>query len=265
MKIYITADIEGITGIAHWDETDKSKTDYQEFVKQMTNEVIAACQGAKKAGADEVWIKDAHETGRNIIAKDLPENIKLIRGWSSHPFCMIQEMDETFDALVMIGYHSYASSEANPLSHTLNPKLDQITINGELASEFLVHYYAAASVGVPTVFVSGDKGLCDHVNQTNKKIKTLAVNEGIGHSVISIHPNLALSKTEQLVEEALSQNLDSYQIDLPKNFIVELKYQDSWLAYKASFYPGMKKTSPRSVVYKTDQYFDVMRMLLFVT
>ena len=88
MKIYISADIEGISGITHWDETEKSKSDYQKFATQMTDEVRAACEGAIKAGVKEIWIKDAHDTGRNILADELPQMIKLVRGWSEHPFLM---------------------------------------------------------------------------------------------------------------------------------------------------------------------------------
>jgi len=168
MKIYISADIEGITGIAHWDETEKSKPDYQKFSKQMTEEVKAACEGAINAGAEEIWIKDAHDSGRNIIAADLPQNIKLIRGWSGHPFSMVQELDESFDALIMIGYHSFGSSSANPLSHTMSSAtFNYIKLNEKLASEFLIHSYAAATVGVPVVFLSGDEGLCKEVNAIN--------------------------------------------------------------------------------------------------
>ncbi|MGB6371558.1 MAG: M55 family metallopeptidase, partial [Atribacterota bacterium] len=132
MKIYISADIEGVTGITHWDETEKSKSDYQKFAKQMTDEVKAACEGAINAGAKEIWIKDAHDTGRNIIAADLPQKIKLVRGWSEHPFSMVQELDKSFDALLMIGYHSFAGSSSNPLSHTLSSRtFNYIKFNGE--------------------------------------------------------------------------------------------------------------------------------------
>ena len=86
MKVYISADIEGVAGITHWDETAKSKSEYQEFREQMTQEVIAACQGAFHAGATEVLINDAHHTGRNILISQLPEKARLIRGWSFHPF-----------------------------------------------------------------------------------------------------------------------------------------------------------------------------------
>ena len=73
MKVYITADIEGVTGMAHWDETYKDKPDYKEFQEQMTDEVVAACEGALAAGATEILVKDAHDSARNILASRLPE------------------------------------------------------------------------------------------------------------------------------------------------------------------------------------------------
>ena len=99
MKIYISADIEGTTGITDWEEAGKGHPTYQEFRERMTEEVVAACEGAIEAGAKEILIKDAHDSGRNIIAGRLPDCAKLIRGWSGHPFSMVQELDESFAAL----------------------------------------------------------------------------------------------------------------------------------------------------------------------
>ena len=72
MKIYISADIEGVTGVTHWDETDLGKGESSLFREQMTAEVVAACEGALQAGATEIWVKDAHDSARNIIASRLP-------------------------------------------------------------------------------------------------------------------------------------------------------------------------------------------------
>jgi len=264
MKIYISADIEGVTGIAHWDEAEKSKSDYQKFAKQMTNEVKAACEGAINVGADEIWIKDAHDSGRNIIAVDLPEIIRLIRGWSNHPYKMVQELDESFDALLMIGYHSFGGSSSNPLSHTISSStFNYIKLNGEFASEFLICSYIAAMVDVPVVLVSGDEGICKEANTLNQNIKTIAVNKGVGNSVISIHPQLAIKQIKEGIESILKEDINKCKIKLPHHFKVELSYTNHWRAYKASFYPGMKQLSSTNVEFETNNYFEVLRMLLF--
>lgn len=153
MKVYLSVDIEGTAGITNWDEADKAHADYSAHREQMTREALAACDGAVAAGATEIWIKDAHDTGRNILQADLPECARLIREWSGHPFCMVQELDESFDAALLVGYHSMAGDEGNPLAHTLTGRVMRMRLDGVPASEFLLAAYATASVGVPVVFV----------------------------------------------------------------------------------------------------------------
>ena len=162
MKIYISADIEGVTGTTDWNEVTKGKEDYTEFRQQMTSEVCAACEGAFDAGAESIVVKDAHSTARNIIASKLPEKVKLIKGWSRHPYMMMQEINKSFDAALMIGYHSMAGAGGNPLAHTMSSALvADIEINEHpLVSEFFLNTYTAALAQVPVVFLSGDKEIC---------------------------------------------------------------------------------------------------------
>lgn len=266
MKIYISADIEGVAGIVHWDETEKTKEDYKYFAEQMTREVEAACKGATNAGADEIWIKDAHETGRNLDPSKLTENIKLIRGWSGHPFSMVQELDESFDALMYIGYHSGGGTNFNPLAHTMNNStIDYIKLNGENCSEFLLHSYIAAYLGVPVAFLSGDKGLCSEVHKLNENIVTVAVNEGIGNSTVSIHPDVAISRIKEGVEKALRKDLDKCKIKLPSSFEIEIKYSTHAMAYRHSFYPNVKQIGPKTIILNSEDYFEILRGVLFLT
>ena len=80
MKLFISADIEGTTGITLWDETENGHARYPYFQQQMTKEVAAACQGAMDAGCDEILIKDAHDSACNLIPSLLPEEIRIFRG-----------------------------------------------------------------------------------------------------------------------------------------------------------------------------------------
>ena len=90
MKVYISVDIEGCAGITHWDEAGKNHADWQEFREQMTREAVAAIEGAQIAGATKILVKDAHSSGRNIIASMLPADVRLIRAWAGHPLCMVR-------------------------------------------------------------------------------------------------------------------------------------------------------------------------------
>jgi len=264
MKIFISADIEGITGVTHWDEADRLKSDYGEFREQMTAEVSAACEGALLAGAAEIWVKDAHASARNLIASKLPKQTRLIRGWSGHPFSMVQELDESFDALLMVGYHSRAGSGANPLAHTIAGSIATIKINGNYASELLMHAYTAAYVNVPLVFVSGDEGICEDATLLIPPIATVAVKRGVGDASINIHPHLAVDQIIERVQIALQDDISKCLLPLPDNFAVEITYKEHAMARKASFFPGAELKQPHSIGFESDDYFDILRFFSFV-
>jgi len=266
MKIYISADIEGITGTTNWDEVTKKYDDYIQFQEQMTKEVCAACEGAIEAGATNILVKDAHSTACNIIASKLPEKVKLVRGWSRHPYMMMQEINKSFDAAFMIGYHCAAGAGGNPLAHTMSSALiADIEINGHpLVSEFFLNTYTAALEQVPVAFLSGDKAICREAKELLPEITTVPVKEGSGGSTVNIHPDEAIQKIRAASKKALEKPLTPFKFELPEYFIVKTTYLDIKDAYKASFYPGSKLVSPKTVLFETQNYFDVLRMLVFV-
>jgi D-amino peptidase len=262
MKVYISADIEGITGVTHWDETELGKGEYEPAREQMTAETVAACEGALQAGATEIWVKDAHDSARNIIASRLPRAARLIRGWSGHPFVMMQELDSTFQSLILVGYHSRMGSGGNPLSHTMSGNVTWLKINDTYASEFSLCAYTAALVKVPLAFVSGDKGLCDDVAQFNPNITTVAVKEGIGSSTINIHPDLAVEQIRSGVAEAVTR-AEKCLMPLPRHFTAEVRFHRPERAYQYGFFPGARQTDSTTVQFDHDDFFEVMRFLLF--
>lgn len=265
MKIYISADIEGVTGATHDDETDKKHADFQEFREQMTAEVAAACEGALQAGATGIWVKDAHWTGRNLLAARLPRQVRLIREWSNHPFGMMQELDATFQAALLIGYHSRAGSNTLPMAHTLSGPLAHVKINERYASEFLLAAYTAGLVGVPVAFVSGDSGVCAEAQAFLPALTALPVMQGVGGSTISIHPHLAVEQIRAGVEAALRGDLSRCRVPLPERFALEVRYKSHAKAFAAGFYPGARMPDTHTVCLEVTDYFDVLRFLMFGT
>ena len=265
MKVYISADMEGITGVTHWDEVDHNKPAvYTQLQKRMTKEVAAACEGATQAGAEEIWVKDAHYSGRNILSEQLPNNVKLIRGWSGHPYSMVQELDSTFDALMMVGYHSMAGMGGNPLAHTLSSaKLDSVYINDQQTSEFFLHGNVAAKHGVPLVFVSGDAGLCEEVQDVSPNTTTHATMVGVGDSTISIQPEESRKAIQKKVKAALSGDLKSCLWKHPNSFSLKIRYVKQQSAYRASHYTGASLVDAKTVLFETKDYDEIMRFILF--
>ncbi|MBU2511008.1 M55 family metallopeptidase [bacterium] len=264
MKVYISADIEGVNGTTVWDETQKIHTDYPEFARQMTAEVKAACEGALAAGATEIWVKDAHGSGRNVIASELPEEAVLIRGWARHPYSMMQGIDASFQAAMMIGYHASADSGGNPLSHTINGKSVFIRMNGLTVSEFLLNAYTAEMNGVPVVYVSGDESICRDASVLNPLIKTSSVKMGVGGSTINLNPKRILHLIRESTENVLIGDLNLHRFKLPESYQMEIRFKEHPMAYHASFYPGVELTNPYTICAQYSDFFEVLRLLHFV-
>jgi len=264
MKVYISCDIEGVAGITNWDEATKTHATYPEFRALMTAELLAACRGAIAAGATEILVKDAHDSGRNILTEDLPDCVRIIRGWSGHPASMIQELDESFAAALFIGYHSRAGSETNPLAHTMRLSVERLVLNGTPISEFVLQSYGAALHKVPVVLVSGDQGICADVKALNSHIGTVATSQGIGRSTISIAPRKSRQLIEAAATAALRGHRDACQVTLPSSFTLDIVFNTPVNAYAASWYPGASHIGDRTARFEATSFFEVLRAIKFM-
>ena len=265
MKAFLSADIEGTCGICHWNETERSTpNDYAIYQRQMQREVNAACQGALDAGAEYVYVKDAHDSARNLDPMELPEQIRIHRGWSGDPLSMMSGLDsDQFDAAVFTGYHAWPSCPGNPLSHPLTLQHNWVTLNGTLMSEFMLNAYTAAYYGVPVTFLSGDEALCQFAKKLIPGITTLAVNQGFGGASSSIHPAVAVREIRSRVCDSLG-NADKCLIELPDKFDMVICFKEHKRAYDRSFYPGATLVEPTQVAFSANDWYEMLRFCHFV-
>jgi len=266
MKIFISADIEGVTTTTSWDDCNSSHPSYPPHARQMTEEVLACISGAKKAGAKEFLVKDAHAGANNIDPARMPSGVSLLRNWSGHPYSMAEGVDKSFDAAMFIGYHSPAGREGSPMSHTISgARIYSLKINGVHASEFLLFSWACALENVPTVFLSGDKTLCDDYKNLHPMLLTCPVKDGVGHATINYSTQDTLKSITDLSEKAVSQDLSRALVKLPEYFEVEIEYKSHMLAHKASWFPGVAKKGDMAVTFRSDNYFEILRTIKWIT
>lgn len=264
MKIFISADIEGVNSINSWPETSVSSPFYKPFQHQMNMEVLHACKGALAAGAKEILVKDAHDTAKNLDITLLPDEVMLHRGWQGSPGSMMAGLDKSYSAVVFIGYHSAAGSGGNSLSHTMNTRTNYIKINGEITSEFMINAMYASYLGVPIAFLSGDKALTEVVQEKNPNINVVATKIGAHNATISKHPNVTNKEIEEKVKNALGENLQLKHYPLPKKFNVEVNFKYHGDAYSSSFFPGCKLKDDFTVTYSATDYYKVLVMFKYV-
>ncbi len=260
MKVFISADIEGVTGVVHDDQTGGSSGDYMRARKWMTGDVNAAIEGALKLGATEIYVKDAHANGRNILLEDLRKEAHLIAGWDVM-MNMVQGIDETFHALILIGYHSMAGTENGILAHTLSGCVKRLSINDQPVGEPEVSALIAGHYGVPVVFISGDETVVKELTGFIGEIPYAITKYGMGReSGRTIHPEITREAIINGVSEALSEisRFKPFQMDLPLRMALELT--SSKMADLISLLPGVERPSADEVTYQAEDVISMFRM-----
>jgi|DewCreStandDraft_4_1066084.scaffolds.fasta_scaffold33525_4 D-amino peptidase len=260
MKVYISADIEGITGITHDEQTFGTSNDYMQGRKWMTDDVNSAIDGAIKAGATEIYVKDAHGNGRNIFLDDLRKEAYLIAGWDIIN-SMVQGIDDSFDALILIGYHSMINTENGILAHTMTGIVKQLSINGKPIGEPELSSLTAGYYGVPVVFIAGDQTaiseLCGFVGEIPHVITKYGMGRTTGRL---IHPELNQRAISKGVYEALS-NLEFFKpFKMEKPLKMSLKLSKIAMADLISLMPNIQRISQDEVMYEAKDVLEMLRM-----
>lgn len=251
-KVFISADIEGITGVVHFDEVERNKDDFMMFRNLMTKEVNASIIGALDAGADEIVVRDAHGDARNILPEELHRKASLIRGWADSPLSMMEGINDSFDAVMFVGYHAPADTPNATLKHTMSLRIAELKVNNILMAEAGLNALIAGMFNVPVVFIAGDKAICDYARTTFGDIETVPVKEGLGAAAINLHPETARERIQTHSRKAL-QNLERfspYQLEPPFEFMV--RYRHEHYAHKAQFYPGAVRVSSNQIRFTAD-------------
>lgn len=202
MKVYISADIEGITGLVSWSQCsrpDGKSFDYAFARRMITHDVNAAIRGARAAGATEVVVKDSHGNSKNILIEDLEPGVELISGHGSGTDGMVMGIDETFDAAMLVGYHAMAGTLGGVMEHTITGGVHGIWVNGIPTGEMGLAAGVAGRYGVPIVTVTSDTAGCREAEALIPGVITSSTKEGFGRYMGRLlHP----SETGPAIEKA---------------------------------------------------------------
>lgn len=258
LKVFISVDMEGVSGLINWDETSQGGPDYPLFRKLMTEEANAAIAGALDAGATEIVVRDAHDSARNILPDLLRPEARLIREWNG-PLSMMEGIDKTFDAVVFIGNHARAGTPNAVLKHTMSLSLFDVILNGVRLPEAAWNAAIAGYFDVPVVFLSGDSAICKQIQEIIGPIETVAVKEGMGPAASMIHPRKAQEMIQKGVATGL-RNLKAYKPYKPSSpYKLEIVFTDENLARRASLIPGVDRTGERSVAFTSADFMDIVK------
>src|SRR4051794_8184099 len=177
LKVYISADMEGITGVASADQLGPASFEYAQARQWMTAEVLAAIQGAREAGATEFVVSDSHGNGESLLIDRFPSDVPvtIVRSFP-RPLGMMEGIDSSFAAVIFIGYHASTSSLSGVRAHTISSALlTRIALNGIAQSEAGFNAAIAAQFGVPVVMITGDDQIVAETKQRLGGLEGVAV------------------------------------------------------------------------------------------
>ncbi|MGI9205055.1 MAG: M55 family metallopeptidase [Woeseiaceae bacterium] len=258
LKVFISVDMEGVTGVVNVDDASRGGKDYDYFRQTMTREANAAIEGALAAGATDIVVRDSHGSALNLLPEMLNRNSRLLRDWSEGPLVMMEGIDASYDAAVYVGYHARAGTPDGVLDHTSSGNVIDVSINGISMPETGYNALMAGHYGVPVVFVAGDQAVVDQAIELLGNVETVAVKEGIGAAALNLHPEVAREKIRGGVERAL-RNLDDYEpyrLRAPYTLVLTLKTEQN--IYRGSLYPGAERTGDWEVTYVGDDVLEIM-------
>lgn len=262
MKIFISSDIEGVTGVTSWSETEYGGEGYEAACRRMTEETAAACRAALDMGF-EVVVKDAHGSALNIDIEGLPQGTQLIRGWRCSVEGMMGGLDESFDGAIYIGYHAGAGTGGSPLAHTVERDFLSIKVDGRIASEFTLNSIYADSLGVPSLLISGDECTCTSAAEEYPGIRSVVTKTCTGNSTYNRHPQDVREEIYTRVKEALAE-LPIKPVPRECNLLLEINYAEASKAKEASAYPGAVLKSAGCVEYQASDIDDFMTAKKFL-
>ncbi|AKX94040.1 M55 family metallopeptidase [Neomoorella thermoacetica] len=256
MRVYISADMEGVAGICAWEQVEaRAGTEYARCQKLMTAEVNAAVHGALQAGATTVCVNDAHDGMRNILVENLHPGAQLISGTPKR-LGMMEGIDRGFTAACFLGYHARAGSPG-VLAHTYSEVVHRLEVNGEEMGELGLNALLAGYFGVPVVLVSGDQVLAGEARKLlGNNIEIVIVKEALNyHAVRSLSHRQARTKILQGMLKALARkNLKHLPAPAPARVTIE--FNDPARAAAAAILPRCQRLNAVTVTYTGGDYLE---------
>jgi D-amino peptidase len=264
MKVLISADMEGVTGVTNPDDCAPGHSRWEYCRRFLTGDVNAAIAGFAAAGADEILVNEAHADQRNLLLDQLDERATLLIG-NHKPLGMMEGIQRSPDAVAFVGYHTGAG-ELGVLAHTYLPNtITAVRINGTAASEGRMNALLAAEYGVPVVLVTGDDLCCADAARYAPGAVGVAVKECVDrYAAICLPPAVSAARITEGARRAL-ENLPAPAATSPDGYTYELEFDAAQLAPLAAHIPGVERTGDRAIRFHRPTMYEAIRCFRAVT
>jgi D-amino peptidase len=265
LRVYISADMEGIAGAVTQEQLGPGGFEYQRFREILTEEVVAAVEGARAAGATEILISDSHGNGQNLLIERLPDDVRVIRSWP-RPMGMMQGVDATFDAVIFVGYHAGATNPEGVRAHTFSSaNYADVRLNGRSVPESVFNAAVAGHFGVPVVLITGDAAAVAELEEAVPGVTGAVVKRALGfHSAETLTPAAARALIRRQAEAGVRDRARVAPLQLTTPITLELTFKNYRPAEVLAFLPNVDRPAARTIRFIGRDMLEIAAFMAFV-
>ena len=266
LKMYLSVDMEGLTGAVTADQLSPAGFEYQKFREIMTEEANAAIQAARDNGATEFVISDSHGNAENLLIDRLPEDVTVVRGFP-RPYTMMQGLDSSFAGVILIGYHASTANPVGVRAHTFSSaRLTEVRLNGKPISEAAFAGAFAGRFGVPVIMISGDDAAVAEAQGTLGDIEGAVVKWNYGfHAARTLTPAAGKKLIGERVAAAMKRLRTMKPMVLTPPITVEVHFKSYRPAEVLSYLPVVERTDSHGIRYVGKDMLDAAKFIGFLT
>ena len=265
MKILVSADMEGATGVTWPADVLPGTPQWERCRALFTSDVNAAALGFYDGGADEVLVNEAHWSMRNLLLERLDERVQMLTG-KHKSLSMVEGIQHgDVDGVAFVGYHTGAGTEG-VLAHTyLANSITGVWLNGVRASEGLLNAHVAAEYGVPVILVTGDDLTCEDAAGYAPQAHTVAVKDHVSrYAAVCRTPARTAADIRSAAAGATPLAVRHTPVT-SGSYTVELEFDAEHLAGAATVVPGVAPSGERRVAYTSGTMYEGIRTFKAVT
>ena len=263
MKILISADIEGVSGVTHPDQINPGGTFYKETLNRWAAELNAIIDGLNECSVNEIVILDSHNNMRNLDNALVPKAL-VVSGWQ-RPYSMVSQIDKGYSACFFTGYHAMAGSRST-LSHTYRSKIfKQVSINKVIVGECGLNATLCGYFNVPVVFLSGDEEVCMEAQSLlGSQLVTVQTKRGLSrYSALSFPFEINLKNLKEGAIKAIKEK-PKWKVfkTFKAPYTINVEFYESSHADGAELIPNVKRVSNTGVEFTDNDYSVVFKCFL---
>jgi D-amino peptidase len=231
VRVYVSVDMEGISGVTRWQDVITTGQDYRAARSWMTADVNAAVAGARAAGATEFVVEENHgvEMLCNLLLDEIDPEVDVVRGSPRGGATTMAALDDSFDAMFLVGHHAKVRDYPGIGAHTISyGEYADVRMNGRTIGEPEMFITAAAQHGVPCALVAGDDVVCAEVAKLVSGVTVAIVKRALSHTGGVIIPpvrarRLIFDAARAAIETVRGKGVAPIEFETNFEFEIELR------------------------------------------